>query len=73
MAFHGAWIMGTLGVLIGVMLMLNHLEDESALRPGIAVCLMTWFYALIIMFLCLPLMFGSNQGKLQQVTDKSSK
>jgi chemotaxis protein MotA len=47
---------GMLGTLIGLILMLQKLDDPSALGPGMAVALITTFYGSIIAnLICLPI------------------
>jgi chemotaxis protein MotA len=47
---------GMLGTLIGLILMLQKLDDPSALGPGMAVALITTFYgSLIANLICLPI------------------
>ena len=47
---------GWAGVLIGVVIMLTHMDDPAALGPGAAIALLTALYGtLIAYFICLPL------------------
>ena len=47
---------GWVGVLIGAVIMLTHMDDPAAIGPGAALALLTALYGtLIAYFICLPL------------------
>ncbi len=47
---------GAIGTIIGLVIMLKHMDDPSAIGPGMAIGLLTLFYGLIIAFaIALPL------------------
>lgn len=57
---------GMIGTLIGLVQMLQNLEDPSEIGNGMAVALLTTFYgALVANLLCIPI-----QGKLEQRTNE---
>ena len=57
---------GMIGTLIGLVKMLQNLEDPSEIGNGMAVALLTTFYgALVANLLCIPI-----QGKLEQRTNE---
>jgi flagellar motor component MotA len=46
---------GFIGVLIGAVIILSNLDDIGALGPGVAFCIMTMFYSLLLGYgFCLP-------------------
>ena len=46
---------GVLGFLVGVVQMLNHMDDPSAIGPAVAVALLTVVYGvLLVLFICQP-------------------
>ncbi len=60
---------GWVGVLIGLVLMLNHMDDPAAIGPAMAICLLTAFYGILIgYFFFLPI--GT---KLQMRLDEFTK
>ncbi len=55
LARSSAVVSGFIGVLIGAVIMLVNLDDMTALGPGIAICIMTAFYGLLLGYgFCLP-------------------
>ncbi|WP_138420647.1 flagellar motor protein MotP [Aquibacillus sediminis] len=62
--FAPAW--GMIGTLIGLVLMLNNLEDPSTLGPNMAVALLTTFYGTVLA----NLVFLPMAGKLEMKTDE---
>jgi flagellar motor component MotA len=49
------WIFATAAVLIGVIMMMKHLDDPNALGPNMAIAFMSFLYAALInLFLILP-------------------
>ncbi|WP_077621242.1 flagellar motor protein MotP [Sediminibacillus massiliensis] len=59
-----AW--GMIGTLIGLVLMLNNLQDPSTLGPNMAVALLTTFYGTVLA----NLVFIPMAGKLENKTDE---
>ncbi|MDC3412680.1 flagellar motor protein MotP [Aquibacillus sp. 3ASR75-11] len=59
-----AW--GMIGTLIGLVLMLNNLQDPSTLGPNMAVALLTTFYGTVLS----NLVFIPMAGKLENKTDE---
>ena len=60
---------GWVGVLIGLVLMLSHMDDPAAIGPAMAICLLTAFYGILIgYFFFLPI--GT---KLQMRLDEFTK
>ena len=60
---------GWVGVLIGLVLMLNHMDDPAAIGPAMAICLLTALYGILIgYFFFLPI--GT---KLQMRLDEFTK
>ncbi|MBT6148525.1 MAG: hypothetical protein HOH74_24030 [Gemmatimonadetes bacterium] len=46
---------GFIGVLIGAVIILRNVDDIGSIGPGIAICIMTLFYSLILAYgFCLP-------------------
>jgi hypothetical protein len=68
MAFCGAWISGTLGTLISAMLMLTYLTEAKTvpanIGPAVAIGLITWLYAFVIMGCCLPSMYLNHSKSI---------
>ena len=61
-----ALISGMLGVFVGLVIMLNNMDDPSALGPGMAICILTMLYGLILGYgVFLPLCAGLWQ-KLEE-------
>ncbi len=62
-----AW--GMIGTLIGLILMLYHMEDSSTIGPAMAVALVTTFYgSLLANWICTPIatkLKGINDGEMQ--------
>ncbi|MBT3346174.1 MAG: hypothetical protein HN712_11045 [Gemmatimonadetes bacterium] len=55
LAAHAAAVAGVVGVLIGAVIMLKNLDDIGALGPGLAICILTALYGLVIGYgFCLP-------------------
>ena len=51
-----AMAFGWMAVLIGVIIMLGHLDDPKAIGPGMALALISMFYGVVIAYLlCVPL------------------
>lgn len=46
---------GVIGILVGAVIMLRNLDDISQLGPGVAICILTAFYGLLVAYgLCDP-------------------
>jgi len=65
-------VMGAMGSLIGLVQMLNQMEDPSKIGPAMAVALLTVFYALCLnLFLFVPLSRHYIQAAIQAESSTS--
>lgn len=62
--FAPAW--GMIGTLIGLVLMLNNLDDPSSIGPSMAVAIITTFYGAVLA----NLVFLPMAGKLEMKTEE---
>ena len=54
---------GVLGTLIGTMIMWNHIDDPTALGPGIAIALLTQLYPILLAYaILLPFSLSLRQS-----------
>ena len=46
---------GYVGVLVGAVIMLRHVDDIGAIGPGLAICILTALYGIVVGYgICLP-------------------
>ena len=57
-----ALLMGAVGTLIGAVIMLQHLEDPSAIGPALAITILTLFYSLFLKII----MYSAEQKLIYQ-------